>query len=68
MKQNKTHLFIAVSSVALVVMLAIQVNWILQTAQIKEQLFNDKANLVLFENGRSHFRPIRERANAWAAP
>lgn len=47
MKQNKTHLFIVVSSVALVAVLAIQVNWILQTARIKEQLFNEKANLVL---------------------
>jgi len=47
MKLDKTHLFIAISSVALFTVLAIQVNWIFQTAQIKEQLFNEKANMVL---------------------
>jgi two-component system phosphate regulon sensor histidine kinase PhoR len=47
MKLDKTHLFIAISSVALFIVLAIQVNWIFQTAQIKEQLFNEKANMVL---------------------
>ncbi|OYU94632.1 MAG: hypothetical protein CFE21_15250 [Bacteroidetes bacterium B1(2017)] len=45
MKLNKT--FIVLSSVALVLVLAIQVNWLLKTAQIKEQLFNEKANMVL---------------------
>ena len=47
MKLNRTYLFIAVSSVALVVVLIIQVNWILETARIKEELFNEKANIVL---------------------
>jgi len=47
MKINKTYLFIAVSSIALVVVLAIQVNWIFQTANVKEELFNEKANMVL---------------------
>ena len=47
MKLNRTYLFIAISSVALVVVLIIQVNWILQTAKIKEELFNEKANMVL---------------------
>jgi len=47
MKLDKTHLFIAISSVALFIVLAIQVNWIFQTAQIKEELFNEKANMVL---------------------
>src|SRR6185295_3093093 len=47
MKLNRTYLFIAVTSLALMIVLIIQVNWILQTATIKEELFNEKANLVL---------------------
>lgn len=47
MKLNRTHLFIAVSSLSLVVVLIIQVSWILQTAKIKEDFFNEKANMVL---------------------
>ncbi|BDS15476.1 sensor histidine kinase [Aureispira anguillae] len=44
---NRTYLFIALSSVALSVILIIQVNWIFQAANIKEELFNEKANIVL---------------------
>lgn len=44
---NKTYIFIGLSSIALIVVLAIQVNWILETAQIKEELFNEKANIIL---------------------
>lgn len=47
MKLSRTYVFIALSSLALVVVLAIQVNWILHTARIKEELFNEKANMVL---------------------
>ncbi|MES2679582.1 MAG: HAMP domain-containing sensor histidine kinase [Bacteroidota bacterium] len=47
MKLNKTYLFITISSVALLAVLIIQVNWILQTARMKEELFNEKANMVL---------------------
>lgn len=47
MKLNRTYLFIAISSLALVIVLIIQVNWILQTAKVKEALFNEKANMVL---------------------
>lgn len=47
MKPNRTYLFISISSLALVIVLIIQVNWIVQTAQIKEELFNEKANMVL---------------------
>jgi len=47
MKLNRTYLFIAISSIALVIVLIIQVNWIFETAQIKEELFNEKANMVL---------------------
>src|SRR5438552_4019131 len=47
MNLNKKYLFIAVSSVALLIVLIIQVNWILQTAKIKEEIFNEKADMVL---------------------
>jgi len=47
MKSRQTYLFIAISSVALFIVLIIQVNWILQTAKIKEELFNERANMVL---------------------
>src|SRR5688500_12115038 len=47
MKMNRSYLFIILSSVALIIVLIIQVTWILQTAQIKEQLYNEKANMVL---------------------
>lgn len=47
MKLNRTYLFVVISSVALLSVLIIQVNWILQTAKIKEELFSEKANMVL---------------------
>jgi two-component system phosphate regulon sensor histidine kinase PhoR len=47
LKLNRTYVFIGISSIALVIVLIIQVNWIIQTAEIKEQLFNEKANIVL---------------------
>ncbi len=47
MKLNRTYLFIAVSSIALIIVLIIQVKWIFQTANIKEELFNEKANIIL---------------------
>ncbi len=47
MKLNRTNIFIIVSSIALLIVLIIQVNWIFQTAKIKEEIFNEKANLVL---------------------
>jgi two-component system, OmpR family, phosphate regulon sensor histidine kinase PhoR len=47
MKVNRTNIFIIISSLALLIVLIIQVNWIFQTAQIKEEMFNEKANLVL---------------------
>src|ERR1044072_1828811 len=53
MKPNRTYLFIAISSVALVIVLIIQVNWIYQTAKIKEELFNEKANLVLSQTAEA---------------
>lgn len=47
MKFNRSYLFIAVSSIALLIVLIIQVNWIFRTARIREELFNEKANMVL---------------------
>ena len=47
MKLNRTYIFIAISSIALLIVLIIQVNWIVETAKIKEELFNEKANMVL---------------------
>lgn len=47
MKSNRSNLFIVLSSMALIAVLGIQVKWIFQTAQIKEDLFNEKANMVL---------------------
>ncbi|MCX6304975.1 MAG: HAMP domain-containing sensor histidine kinase [Bacteroidetes bacterium] len=47
MKTNRTWLFVAISSLALFIVLVIQVNWIFRTAKIKEELFNEKANMVL---------------------
>ncbi len=47
MKKNRTYLLIAISSIALLIVLIIQVNWIFRTAEIKEELFNEKANMVL---------------------
>lgn len=47
MSFKHTYLFIAISSLALFAILIIQVNWILQTAKIKEEMFNEKANMVL---------------------
>ncbi|HMG15269.1 MAG TPA: hypothetical protein VK590_07490, partial [Saprospiraceae bacterium] len=47
MKLNKTNIFIVISSLALLILLIIQVNWIFQTAKIKEEFFNEKANIVL---------------------
>ena len=47
MRPNRTTLFIFVSSNALLIVLIIQVNWIYNTAKIKEEIFNEKANLVL---------------------
>ncbi len=47
MKQHRTKIFIVISSISLIILLVIQVNWILHTAKIKEDLFNEKANMVL---------------------
>lgn len=47
MKRNRTYIFIGISSIALIIVLIIQVNWIFEAAKIKEDMFNEKANIVL---------------------
>lgn len=47
MNLNRTHLFITITSLALVIVLIIQINWIVETAKIREELFSEKANMVL---------------------
>lgn len=47
MKLRTTHLFIGSTTLALIIVLAIQINWIYETAKIKEVLFNEKATIVL---------------------
>jgi len=44
---SRNYIFITISSVALIIVLVIQVNWIFQTAKAKEELFNEKANMIL---------------------
>ena len=46
MNLNRSNIFISISA-ALLMVLIIQINWILETANIKEELFNEKANMVL---------------------
>ncbi len=47
MRSDRTYLFIIISSFALLIILIIQINWIFKTAKIREDIFNEKANLVL---------------------
>ncbi|MDF2438440.1 MAG: two-component sensor histidine kinase [Bacteroidota bacterium] len=47
MKPDRNNSFILLSSLALLIVLLIQVNWILDSAKDKEELFNEKANIVL---------------------
>jgi two-component system phosphate regulon sensor histidine kinase PhoR len=47
MKKNKRIVFIGFSALALLALLAIQVSWLFNTAQVKEDLFAEKANMVL---------------------
>ena len=44
---NRRYLFIVISFIALLGVLVIQVNWILKSAALKEELFNEKAKIVL---------------------
>ncbi len=47
MTRKRTSVFILISTIALLAVLFIQVYWVLDTARMKEEIFNEKANLVL---------------------
>jgi len=47
MKLNRNNIFIAISSLALLIVLIMQVNWIAQAAKYKKESFNEKANIIL---------------------
>jgi len=44
---NRKYLFILISFIALLAVVLIQVNWIVKSAELKEELFNEKAKIVL---------------------
>lgn len=44
---NRKYLFIIISAIALLGVLLIQLNWIVKAAKLKEELFNEKAKIVL---------------------
>ena len=44
---NRNYYFIVLSSIALLTVLFIQINWIWESARMKEELFNEKARMVL---------------------
>jgi two-component system, OmpR family, phosphate regulon sensor histidine kinase PhoR len=44
---NRSYLVVGLSSLSLVIVLAIQVGWLYRTARIKEEIFNEKAGMVL---------------------
>jgi two-component system phosphate regulon sensor histidine kinase PhoR len=47
MKSVQPRFIIIISSIALFIVLVIQVNWMLQSAKMKEEIFNEKAKIVL---------------------
>jgi two-component system phosphate regulon sensor histidine kinase PhoR len=47
MKKNNSRFFIGISSIALLSVLLIQINWMREMAEMKENLFNEKAAIVL---------------------
>lgn len=46
MRSGRTDIFVFVTSLVMLIVLGIQVNWIIETAEAKENLFNEKANMV----------------------
>ena len=47
MKINKTYLIIVITAVSLLAIFLIEIKWILETAKIREELFNERASMVL---------------------
>jgi two-component system phosphate regulon sensor histidine kinase PhoR len=63
MKKHRDQLYIGVSSIALLVVLFIQANWMWDTAQVKEQIFNEKANMVLAKTAEALVRDSSARGS-----
>ncbi|MFM2224603.1 MAG: hypothetical protein RJA07_805 [Bacteroidota bacterium] len=47
MKFKKAYIFLVALSIALLIILFIQINWIVEAAKIKEELFSEKAEMIL---------------------
>jgi len=47
MNFSKTSIFIGIAIISLLSILFIQINWMLDTARIKQELFSEKANMIL---------------------
>ncbi|MBP6623825.1 MAG: HAMP domain-containing histidine kinase [Chitinophagaceae bacterium] len=47
MKINREHTFIFISSIALILLMTIQLIWIIESAKIKETLFAERVNMAL---------------------
>ncbi|MEY4875520.1 MAG: hypothetical protein RL708_669 [Bacteroidota bacterium] len=47
MKLKKAYIFLITLSIALLIILFIQVNWIVEAAKIKEELFSEKVDTIL---------------------
>ncbi len=47
MKFNREHTFILISSLALILLMGIQIIWIIESAKIKETLFVERVNMAL---------------------
>lgn len=47
MKKSRTNILVIIAIVSLLSILFIQIQWMLETAKIKQELFSEKANMVL---------------------
>ena len=47
MKFKKAYIFLVALSIALLIILIIQINWIVEAAKMKEELFSEKAEMIL---------------------
>lgn len=53
MRWNRSYTLITIASLALLVVAVIQVLWIVQSAKVKEQIFNEKAGMVLSQTAQT---------------
>lgn len=62
MQIKRTRLFIGLAFVALSLVLIIQVNWMMKTARMKEDLFNEKSGIVLARTSEAlHANKVAEQ-------